>query len=223
MYRFFTPNKLTSGLPIELTDEEYHHLKKVLRVHMGEKIEIVNGKGDLGIALYDDPIILLSVESLPKPQKINALIQAIPEKTHLEWLIEKGTELGITEFHLFPGEKSKLKEISPSTLSRIDKILISALKQSKRLFLPTLHIHTQVPDLKIKLYLGDPKGSSFVPSHESSAFLIGPESGFTQKEIHFFQTKLNAIPTKLSENILRTETASIIASFLLCTVPMEKS
>src|SRR3990167_8777843 len=205
MYRFFTPSKLTLKTPVALDDEELHHLKKVLRVKPGDKIELVNGKGDLGFAIYDDPITLLSLQSAEKTLKLTALIQAIPEKTHLEFILEKGTELGITEFHLFPAERSKLKELSPSTLARMNKILISALKQSKRLFLPTLHLHPKLPDLNLKLYLASPQGKPFTPSPESSGFIVGPESGFTPKEIDLFQNRYKAIPTKLSDNILRAE------------------
>ena len=215
MYRFFTDTKLILGGAVELDDEELHHLKKVLRVRPREKIEIVNGQGALGTAIFDESITLLSLIEDSKPLKSSALIQAIPEKSHLEFILEKGTEIGITEFHLFPAERSKLKELSSSYLTRLKKITISALKQSKRLFLPTLEIHSKFPNLTLKLYLADPKGSPFTPSPESAGFIVGPESGFTKEEIHLFQSKYGATPIALSKNILRAETAALVSSFLL--------
>lgn len=219
MYRFFTPLPLTLKSPVTLDDEELYHLKKVLRVRPGETIEIVNGKGQLAKALYDDVIYLTSLDTIEPPQKKSILIQAFPEKAHLEFIIEKGTELGITEFFLFPAARSKLKEISLSQFTRLKKITLSAIKQSKRLFLPEINVQdiTDIKKIPCKLYLADPDGGPFTPSHESSGFIVGPESGFTKAEIDFFQKTLNALPTKLSSNILRTETAAIAASFLLTT------
>ena len=215
MYRFFTASKLTLETRVELSPEELHHLKKVLRVNVGDPIELVNGKGELAHAIYDDPITILSVDSAPKDLPTRALIQAIPEKSHLEFILEKGTELGITDFYLFPATRSKLKELSPNYITRLEKILLSSLKQCKRLFLPKLHINVAPP--YVKLYLGDPKGEPFTPSKDSSGFIIGPESGFTPEEIESFKSKQHAVPTKLSNNILRTETAATVASFLICS------
>jgi len=214
MYRFFTPAKLTLNSPVELSDEEMHHLKKVLRVKPGEAIELVNGKGELAHAVYNDPIVILSIDPASPPTPTKALVQAIPEKSHLEFILEKGTELGITDFYLFPAARSKLKELSHNYIERLEKILLASLKQCKRLFLPKLHINAPLPELKF--YLGDPKGDSFTPYEGAKAFIIGPESGFTPEEIESFKAKQKAIPTKLSNNILRTETAATVASFLLC-------
>ncbi len=219
MYRFYTPHTLISNSLVELDSEEYHHLKKVLRVRPNEKIELVNGSGELAIALFDVTIRVLSVHKEPKPEKKIVLIQAIPEKNHLEFILEKGTEIGITEFIFFPAEKSKLKEISEALLFRMKKITISALKQCKRLYLPSISI-CKLSDLKnfsLKLYLADPKGDKFITTTESAGFIIGPESGFSQKEIDYLKTTCKATLTTLSPNILRAETASIIAAYLICT------
>jgi 16S rRNA (uracil1498-N3)-methyltransferase len=219
MYRFYTPRSLTKDSLVELDPEEYHHLKKVLRVRPGEKIELVNGNGELATALFDESIRVLSLQKEPKPEKKSVLLQAIPEKNHLEFILEKGTEIGITEFYFFPAEKSKIKEISDAMLLRMKKITISALKQCKRLYLPSISIHKLegIKDLSFKLYLGDPGGNKFLSTTESAGFIIGPESGFTQKEIDYLKTTCKATLTTLSPNILRAETASIVAAHLICS------
>ncbi len=221
MYRFYTTDSLSDGLTANLDLEELHHLSRVLRVKPGEAIELVNGKGELAIALFDKEIRVESVQKSEPPLKKSILIQALPEKHHLEFILEKATEIGVTDFWIFPSEKSKIQEISEAFVGRMKKITISALKQSKRLFLPEIQIFRRLSDIKEvphKLYLADPKGSPFIQERErSTAFIVGPESGFTQKEIRYFQEVLAASPTTLSKNVLRTETAAIVSAFLICS------
>ena len=219
MYRFFTPFPLTENSPIRLDDEELHHLKKVLRVRPGDEMEIVDGKGTLAHVKYETTISLISLQKTDPPPKKTILIQAIPEKGHLEIIVEKGTELGITEFWFFAAEKSKLTEFSLNLLTRLNKITISALKQSKRLFLPTIRSNVKLTDIQnppFDLYLADPKGGAFKATQNSSGIIIGPESGLTKREIDFFLNSAKAVPVTLSKNILRAETAAICASFLIC-------
>jgi 16S rRNA (uracil1498-N3)-methyltransferase len=222
MYRFFSQNHLIQNEPITLSDEEMHHLKRVLRVRDGEKIELVDGKGSLAEAIFDDQIIARKVHHEKKPDTKKVLIQAIPEKNHLDFILEKATEIGITEFHFFPAERSKIKEISDGTLLRMKKITISAMKQSKRLFLPSIHLHSNIAsfrELSFPLLLADPNGEHFIKEtyETSKAILVGPESGLTSKEIEFFIQECKAKSISLSPNILRAETAAIIASYLICS------
>jgi 16S rRNA (uracil1498-N3)-methyltransferase len=222
MYRFFSQNHLIQNDPITLSDEEMHHLKRVLRVRNGEKIELVDGKGSLAEAIFDDQIVARNIHYEKKPIAKKVLIQAIPEKNHLDFILEKATEIGITEFHFFPAERSKIKEISDGTLLRMKKITISAMKQCKRLFLPSIHLQTKISifkDLSFPLFLADPNGEPFIKecTENSKAIVVGPESGLTPKEIEFFIHECKAKSVSLSPNILRAETASIIASYIICS------
>ena len=220
MYRFYTTSKLTIGNSAILDVEELHHLKKVLRVRPGEKIELVNGEGDLGIATFDETIILESLHKSAKPEKRTFLIQALPEKSHLEIILEKATEIGITDFYFFPSERSKIDVISDALLNRIKKITVSALKQGKRLFLPSITAFRSTSELKnlpSNLYLAHPSGAPFTSLGSlQKGIIVGPESGFTPKEIETFQNAHGAISTTLSPNVLRAETAAIVASYLIC-------
>ncbi len=221
MYRFYTHERLSVGSAAELDSDELHHLIKVLRVRKGEKIELVNGKGQLATAHFDDTILVETVHSETRPEKKLILIQALPEKAHLEFILEKATEIGITEFWLFPAERSKIQEISDAYLARMKKITISAIKQCKRLHLPHIYPYHKISDLKdlsFKLLLADPAGKPYSSSKDSSeGFVVGPESGFTPKEKMHFETICKAIPTTLSPNVLRAETAAIISSYLICS------
>lgn len=215
-HRYFIDTPLLEGARITLPKEELKHIKNVMRTKPGEAIEIINGHGQLATAPYGTEIVIESVQS-HDIQTQNGLALALSEPKHLELVIEKGTELGITDFTIFPSQKSKLKELSLSKKERLTKILISALKQSKRLHLPKIHYLPSKEHLPqdANYLIADFAGETYKPSKESHTFIIGPESGFTPQEIAFFKDHLSAKPILLSNSVLRTETAAICAAVLL--------
>lgn len=217
LYRSFVDIPLKKGDLLELSKEELHHIKKVLRIAEGDHLELVNGKGDLAIGIYQGSIKIHSTTHTPKSPYKKILALANPLQNHLEFIIEKATELGITHFFLFPSTKSPIPTYSAPKKDRLTKITISALKQCKRLHLPEI---IYLPSLQAlppaTYYLGDPKGSPPRPHPDIDVgFIIGPESGFTPDELSYFTHYLKAHPTKLSDNILRCETAAIVSAFLI--------
>ncbi|MCH9621343.1 MAG: Ribosomal RNA small subunit methyltransferase E [Chlamydiia bacterium] len=216
-HRYFYPHPLNLNEIINLPKEELKHIKKVMRTKAGEKIEVINGKGDLATCIYDDEVTVENVSQGQRPSRHKSLALALTEPKNLELVIEKATELGIQTFYIFPSQKSKLKELFPSKQERLNKILISALKQSKRLFLPKIHYLTSKENLpKEENYLlADFHGTTFTKTSSSQTFIIGPESGFTPEEIKFFKDSLNAQGILLSDGVLRAETAALHASVLL--------
>lgn len=215
MYRSYVEDPLNEGDVLPLSKEELHHMKKVLRVKNGEKVELVNGKGILAIGEFQEEMRIISSSFSPPPPYKKILALANPLQPHLELIIEKATELGITDFCLFPSTRSPIQDYSPSKKDRLHKITIAALKQCKRLHLPTITYLTPKNLPHAYYLLGDPKGKQLpitIPQKDVG-FIIGPESGFTPEEIAYLEQK--ASPIKLSENILRCETAAIVASFIL--------
>lgn len=216
--RFFLDQPLSS--PLFLQGEELHHLH-VMRTRLGDTIEIVNGRGELGKAFVeaiDKKTASLKIESLvkkkPPTQKL-ILAQALPRLSSLEWVIEKGTELGVSEFWLFPGKLSEKTSLSPTQLQRLRTITISALKQCGRLFLPLIVLRpvlNQWKKLEGSLFYGDvgEKAPLTGPFLNLVTFLIGPEKGLDLSEIQTLNT-LGAKPISLHENILRSETAAVTA------------
>lgn len=217
MYRFYANQVLEVGKKISLSEEELHHAVSVLRVKQGEEIEIVNGGGVLAYAVFTSPLQVARVKHSPPPHHKKILMQSYPQGTHLELIVEKGTELGITDFCLFPSEKSPFKVLSEARKGRLKKITIAALKQCKRLFLPTLSFYSNIDEMSFPttILLADPTGEAYTKPSGDSAFIVGPESGFTPAEIDFFIKKKKATPVKISDNILRCETAAIVAASLL--------
>lgn len=205
---------------ITLPKEELHHLK-VLRARVGDTIELINGRGFLATATYasSKTLTIDAVVFEEPPLHESIIVQGLADSSHLDFLIEKGCEIGVTQFILFPSQKSRLKKVSEAKESRLGKLLISALKQSKRLYLPRILIVDSldhIPLLPAITYLADPTGSRLTSTPEQScAFIIGPESGLTEEEIAYFTQERKAEKVCLSSHTLRTETASILSAFLL--------
>ncbi len=220
MIRLFIDAPLIEGEELTLPKEEAHHFK-VLRIRPNETIPIVNGKGQLAqaIVLDRERLLIREVISTPPPPYQSVIIQGLTESTHLDFLIEKGCELGVTHFILFTAKKSKKTSLSENKSTRLHKILISALKQSHRLYLPQIAVFPSLQEinpLPKRLFLADPQGERLTGlPPEDCGILIGPESGLTKEELTYIESKLHAKKLSLGENILRTETASMISAFLL--------
>lgn len=221
--RFFFPGDLKPNEKISLPDEEAKHLFRAIRKKQGEAIEVVNGRGVLASAIIEEKeLVITSIETTERPQYPLILAQAMLRSTRLEWLIEKGTELGVDTFWLFPGERG---EFSSFRKSRLEKIAISALKQSGRLWLPEIIEKPSISSwdsLPKNAYYGDLNATeAFSPPHQQSlCFIVGPESGLTPKEISHLE-QLGAKGVLLNTNTLRAETAAL-TSVAICTLFQSK-
>lgn len=214
--RFFYQGFLQVGNPIVLSSEEEKHLR-VMRIREGEIIEIINGKGILAKGVIQGKgIEILSLHEAP-PSPLQVIIaQAIPKANRLDLIVEKGTELGMQELWLFPGDLSEKKELSQTLLHRLETIAIAATKQCGRLFIPKIVIKAPLNEwenLVLPAYFGDTAGSAppFIQSwHKEKAmlFFVGPEKGFSKKEETHLR-HLGAQGVKIHPYILRTDTAAI--------------
>ncbi|MDF2954067.1 MAG: 16S rRNA U1498 N3-methylase RsmE [Thermodesulfobacterium sp.] len=241
--RFFFAFEEETGF---LSEEESHHLIKVLRKKTGEKIKLINGKGKeyegeiLEIAKKGKSLKvkvkllkLLREEKFPS-KKIVALIPVLKgDKT--EFLVEKGTELGISVFIPFQSDYSAVK-YSSRLKERLKKKAINALKQSGRLYLPEIK-----PPVNLKEFLAqDTFPSSFkiialpeegvslknllkgIFNSEEIVLISGPEGGFSEEEKKLLKEK-SFLSFNLSPYILRAETASLsLMSFISILIRLEK-
>lgn len=202
-----------------MSEDESRHICKVLRLKTTDKIGVLNGNGLFVKAEIIDAnpkkcaiaIIHKSKQTAPS-YSIHIAICPTKMNDRMEWFIEKATELGITEITFLISKNSERKNIK---LDRFKNIAISAMKQSKRLFLPKINDLTKVeqfiennPNGYIAhCYDGD-KQSLFTIFDCSSPILIGPEGDFTIDECNF-ALKHNYKVITLGENRLRTETAGL--------------
>lgn len=228
--RFFTAQQLTIGTEVALSEDEGYHLARIMRVAVGETIEVVNGQGWLAQATVEAiqkrtvTLRIVNIHQDPPPRREIILAQALPKVNRLDTIIEKGTEIGATQIWLFPGQRSEKRDLSPNQLQRVHALTISALKQCGRLYLPKIEIKPVLEkwtELPCKGFFGHT--SDDAPTFQQLwqqekpkdiIFFVGPEAGFTPHEIRILK-RLEATGVCLHNNILRTDTASIVALSLI--------
>lgn len=208
-----------------LTGSEFHHFSRVMRIRSGEEVELINGRGILAHAHVEEVgkeaarlLILESIEESP-PSPALFLGIALFRLNRLEWLIEKGTELGATGFYLFPAERSEQQKLSYHQLLRLRHLAVAAMKQCRRLYLPEITFCSSLSDLLNvdgQILFGDlgPKALPIksITLSEQILFVTGPEGGFSQNEFSLLK-KQGAQAIKLHENTLRAETAPLAALY----------
>lgn len=224
---FYTPNILEN---YELPHDEAVHCIKVLRKKEGDEILLTDGKG----YFYDAKIIQANykhckieiIESIQQPKgwDFNLEIAFAPTKNidRIEWFVEKATEIGIDSFFPIICEHSERKEIK---IDRLNKIAISAMKQSEKATLPHISEVYKFEDIINKKF----EGRKFIAhcqsqqkellkesykANEDVLILIGPEGDFSEKEIKKAMSH-NFEPISLGKSRLRTETAALVASNMI--------
>jgi 16S rRNA (uracil1498-N3)-methyltransferase len=222
--RFFIDTLFTLDTSVLLEDSELHHLT-VMRIRSGDEIELINGKNQFATAQVEKidkrsaHLQIISLDNVPPKTTKLILAQGIPRFNRLEFILEKGTELGVDEFYLFPAILSEKDDFSTNQMQRMKQLLISAMKQCGRLDLPQIKIMPPLNEwapFHGELFFGDtypqaPIFSSVLKPLKEACIFIGPEKGFHDKETHFLVDKLKAVGVKLHHNILRTDTAAIAA------------
>jgi len=235
--RFYFDQLLIPDDRVKLIGPEFHHLVRVMRAQVGDVIELVNGKNQLAQAhVYEltknEAILQVQTVYPNKPTRHPLILaQALTKLNRLDFILEKGTELGVTAFWLFPGDLSIKKDFSSQQMERAQALTIAAMKQCGRLSLPTIELKPPLKQWKPQegiSFFGDvsptaPKFESFksqLASQNPILFVTGPESGFSLKEVEQLR-KIHVQGVKLHPFILRTDTASMMALSLLSHWLME--
>ncbi len=229
--RYYIPHPLKAQSAVEIEGDEAHHLLRVMRAQAGDRVELVNGRGQCAEAHVEkvdskrqtatlEISAVISVETLPFGL---VLAQALPRPTKLDFIIEKATELGATEIRLFPAERSEIKDLSENKIGRLQSLAIASMKQCGRLFLPRILLAEPISrwsSLPFPAFFGDlePDAAFFSAAWQAPEvgvlFVVGPEAGFTEEELTALR-RLGAQGVRLHDNILRTETAGIVALSLM--------
>ncbi|MBF8262380.1 MAG: rsmE [Parachlamydiales bacterium] len=212
--------------PCIIRGAEFHHIAHVMRIKIGEEIELVNGRGQIAQAQLQRlekeaaHLAILNVEQSPPPAFSIILALPLLRMERLEWAIEKATELGADGFRLFSAEKGEKDNLSDHQFDRLRHMAISAMKQCGRLYLPSLEFFPSLCDAWLPsaaAFFGDTDPNapplSLVPNRSDLLFVSGPEKGFSSQELEFLKQHAQAI--RLSSHILRAETAPIAAIALL--------
>jgi 16S rRNA (uracil1498-N3)-methyltransferase len=212
----------------EFDQFETQHIVRTYRKKPGDIILFTNGAGSLfkGQIFKTKPKLTAEyvlIETYENPGIILSLGVGYIRPARLDFIIEKGTELGILKFFLFSGEYSNY---FTENISRWEKIARQAIKQSLRYFLPEIVICKnfslyleKIMNIKHKFLTSQDADQSALNTIKSLnikygdeiLFTIGPEGGFSKYELQQAE-KNNLLPLSLGKYRLRTETAAIAAA-----------
>lgn len=219
---------------IKITDFEHKHLIKVLRKKKGDKLKITDGQRNIFeckiVKVTKDCIfcdILDKMYNLYEPNvKLKLYIAPLKNNTRFEFAIEKAVELGVYSIHPVITEFTVNKSsLSKAKLDRIKKIIISAMGQSQRCYLPVMENIIKFDEMleltesssnKIVMYeFSESSKKSIIDKNKKEiSLLIGPEGGFSKSEINKL-LKNNWQEHSLGERKIRAETATIVSVFEL--------
>ncbi len=228
MQLFYQP-QIPEGV-FHLDEEESKHAVRVLRLQNDDLLRITDGKGKI----YETVItradarkcefrIMNTLDVPPDPYHIHLAIAPTKNADRLEWMLEKTVELGVHEITFILCDHSERRHLNTD---RLEKKVVSAMKQSLKAYLPVLREEKKLPALiqessgnifKYIAYVDKENPDHLLhiaPKVQSYLILIGPEGDFSEKEIetalqHAFR------PISLGKSRLRTETAGIAACHIL--------
>jgi 16S rRNA (uracil1498-N3)-methyltransferase len=199
------------------SEDDQHHLLKVLRVKSTDQITVSNGVGAWITATINKDGDVLSTSELfvVEPPKWKLCIAFAPVKGEKpELIVQKLTELGIDEIiPLAPTIRSVVRwdaaKASKQT-ERLQRVAHEASMQSRRVWLPRVHPVTQLSELLqgSAVAVAEPGGIEITSIHRS--IVIGPEGGFAPEEL-----AQSTLRVSLGESVLRAETAAIVAGALM--------
>ncbi|MBI2441074.1 MAG: 16S rRNA (uracil(1498)-N(3))-methyltransferase [Lentisphaerae bacterium] len=229
---------------IELFPDEAHHLLKVLRARLGERVGLFTGQGHTAeatlIAARQKKAFLRLLRATrrqtPPPQTALTLIQAIPKHALMDIIIQKATELGAQAIQPLVTERVVVR-LSPGAAERRrqrwQKIALEATRQCGRAWLPTILPVRSLPELTADLARFDlclvaslqaearsfrevigPARAHLAGTSTRLALVIGPEGDLTEAETSALQ-KAGARLVRLGEAVLRVETAALYGLSLL--------
>ena len=232
MYLFYTPDIDTSHF---LSEEESAHCVRVLRYDRGDEILLTDGRGSTYHARITNPhprhceFEIISQEKLEKTHNIYLHVAIAPTKNieRIEWMVEKCTEIGVDEITPLLCRFSERKNLR---VDRLEKIILSAAKQSLTPYLPKLNELTDFASL-MQMYSDKAKGDGREDMDKFIAhcykdekrelkdaltkgrdvlILIGPEGDFSEQEVERAIAE-GFVPVGLGRSRLRTETAGVVA------------
>ena len=234
-HRFYNPNLASGKLP----PEESHHASDVLRLRSGDSAAIFDGKGsEIRVRLTQVSADEVSYETLstartPPPTCRIRFGQALIKPVGMDLLIQKLTELGVSEIWPIASERSVSKPSGEKRIShRWESIALSACKQSGQNWLPKIHATSPLDAFLSSPDLAPPTGriiASLQPEAKplpilmkgfrdtkgsTLDILIGPEGDFSPAEIGRARSA-GFLPASLGPLVLRSETASLFLASVI--------
>lgn len=224
MIQFYAPDIAINPI---LPESDSQHCVRVLRMKEGDTLEVIDGRGHRYTCRLIEAhakrahVEIIEKQDVPLSWQNNITIAVAPTKhlDRMEWMVEKLTEIGVNRIIPLLCRYSERKELK---IERLEKIAISAMKQSLKTVLPIIDVMTPIKDVITK-QMYDQRFIAYcdtsIPrkllsaeyrANKDTLILIGPEGDFSTEEINL---ALNSgyKPISLGDNRLRTETAAVVA------------
>jgi 16S rRNA (uracil1498-N3)-methyltransferase len=232
MRRLLAPN-LSLG-PTPLPSDQAHHARDVLRLPVGEVVELFTPDGRTGIG----PIATVSAASVvvdvteirdPAPTFALTIASAVPKAARADWMIEKLSELGVARFVPLITDRSVVHPEGKGKIDRWQRLAVESAKQCRRAGVMAIDPLTPLTSLLrnrqgASAYLStapgaQPPSSILNPPFSPLTLLIGPEGGWSDGELAGF-AEHHLTPITLGATILRVETAAIAAAAIVAALTL---
>lgn len=224
MHLFYTPD--IDGDTYCLKAEESKHCVRVLRLGEGDEVTLVDGRGGFYTAVITagevkrcEVKVTRKIRDYGKrPFHLHIALAPTKNIDRTEWMLEKCTEIGTDEFTMLLTAHSERREVKTE---RLEKVIVSAMKQSLKAYMPRLNSLTGFKNFVVSCKQGQRfvahcnEGEKkrldevYIPGSDA-VILIGPEGDFSMEEVKL-AVDAGFIPVTLGESRLRTETAGVVA------------
>ena len=235
---FYVPNAATAG---ELPVDEATHAVRVLRLKEGDGMVLMDGQG----CFYEAEVTVASshhclytiLQTLPQQRqwqgRVHLAIAPTKMAERIEWLVEKATEVGVDEISLLDCQFSERRQMK---VPRLEKILVSAMKQSRKAWKPEIHemqpftafikSHTEGHRYIAHCYEKVPRTNLFeelrrplsdgqsLTAAADTLVMVGPEGDFSIDEVRQ-AVAAGFVSVDLGQSRLRTETAGLAAVMMM--------
>jgi 16S rRNA (uracil1498-N3)-methyltransferase len=202
--------------PISLDSDTEHHLTRVLRLRDGEVVSVSDGAGRWRLAAVIEAASSLRLEPVsavaatPRVHPPLTIATAIPKGDRVDWLVQKAVEIGVDTVQFLHAERSAVRwkaERATKQIDRLNRIAHEAARQSRRAWLPEVLSPVAALDVLSTSLVAEPGGRTVVAG--DTFVSIGPEGGWSPNEL-----ERAAEQVQLGSNVLRTETAVLVAATL---------
>src|SRR5699024_8905479 len=238
LQRYFIPTENWKDNKVTITDDDAHHIIRVMRSRTGDEIICSHPDGKAAVCRITDIVknMVYAIvsewleESAESPIEMT-IAKGLPKSDKLEFVLQKGTELGAASFIPVQADRSVSvwdQKKAEKKLQRYSKIIKEASEQSHRNKIPSIGTVTSTTDLamnsndyqvklfayeeeaKIEVFQSFGRAVSKMSPGDRVLLVIGPEGGFSSREADVLKQN-EFIPVRLGPRILRTETAALYA------------
>tara|TARA_Y100001935_G_C17305066_1_gene511789 strand:- start:1526 stop:2212 length:687 start_codon:yes stop_codon:yes gene_type:complete len=216
----FLKKKLNIDIAHFLDNSQIHYLKKVMKIKHDEKFYTFDGNGlrALCILTSDSKLKVLAINQEEREYHRCVIIPLL-KKARFEYALQKCVELGVNNIVAYISYKARDKYDFSKELTRLNRykeIIKSAFLQSENYYLPDIEITEFLFDIdfenfKNPIFLDQNVTSNLKGNENVDAIIVGGEFGYHKKEIEFLEKQKNIRSFRISSNILRVETAPIVA------------